>query len=337
MKATFNANFNFHALILLLLGAAALPSNAQESVNGAVAATPSTAQCKYVKVGEIPFTIERNVPLLTGEVNGVAARFVLDTGAAMTSVFQNYVEKNAWPLGQADTKLIGVGGTADTYTMLAKNVAIDKIKRSQMRLRVLGQASDYADGLVGADFLMQRDLELDLAARKIRFFQALDASSCKKGFLAYWDENASSVNLLSAGQAADLRPLVEVTLNGKKLRALLDTGSARTLVNMKAARELGMQATANPAQAHISGIGKSLAKAYPQQFTLLTIGNEELKDPTFGVVDLWGNAKNDHNTIGMSDMADSAPDMILGMDVLYHFRILVAHSQAKLYISSKTK
>lgn len=327
------ASFKIPSLIFLVLSAVALPSIAQESTtNNAAPATPSTAKCKYVKVDEMPFTIERNIPLVSGEVSGVPARFVVDTGMPMTSLFQNYVEKNGWPLGQADTKLLGVGGTTETYTVLAKNVMIDKAKRAQMRMRVAGQSNEHADGLLGADFLMQRDLEVDLAARKLRFFQALDAQACKNAFLAYWNENASSLPLLSAGWAADLRPLVEVTLHGKKLRALIDTSSPRTLVDLKFAKALGIQPATNAAPIKIGGIGKSLAQVYPHQFSLLAIGNEEISQPEFGIVDLWGNAKKDEKNIYMSYWVDSAPEMIIGMDVLYHFRILVAHSQAKLYI-----
>ena len=83
------------------------------------------------------------------------------------------------------------------------------------------------DAIVGADFLLQADLEISLAEKQLRFFRP---HNCKDTFLGYWSQGRD-VEVPLTGRFGDSRnQLFTVELNGVKLDAIIDTGASRSFV-----------------------------------------------------------------------------------------------------------
>jgi predicted aspartyl protease len=124
--------------------------------------------------------------------------------------------------------------------------------------------------------------------------------------LAYW---TGGVVGEVAIEAAGLIRLT-VKLNGRPVAAMLDSGASTSMLSERVAMSVG--GTRSPATGTATGIGaKTLATAV-YRFARFDIGNEEIPD------------------VGIIAAQHDMP-MLIGADFQRSHRVLVSHSQKKLY------
>jgi hypothetical protein len=174
------------------------------------------------------------------------------------------------------------------------------------------------DAIVGADYLLQTDMELSLADKTMQFFQA---SGCGDTILAYWDSNAMEVPFIGKDSNSN-RPYVEVELNGVKLMALLDTGAPTTSVTRHGAELAGVSVDAPGVRkaGTVHGIGDKAVDNWVADFKQFRIGDETINNPQLPI----------HDT---APTGEARYDVVLGIDFLRAHHILFAMSQHKLYLS----
>jgi predicted aspartyl protease len=272
----------------LLLGAGAGLA-ARATPFGAVSVDVSGGRCL------VPVTLD-----------GRAARLVLDTGAERTlltdaACVRLGLRRDRW----VATTLRGAGGllerraNVDVASARAGPVALFQLlPEDGLTLPVTSTDLAGADGLLGGDVLRHFVVELD-AQRGLLGLHALETEA-------------------PAARALPLRSLrgdlllAPVWLDGHALVALLDTGAATSLINMRGLYRLGV----SPAQAQhdprvvIHGLGGA-APAQLHQFGLLRIGQMEVAKPLM-LTEL---------------VPEPAYDMVLGLDVLEmrRFRLSYPH------------
>ncbi|MCV2352570.1 retropepsin-like domain-containing protein [Paucibacter sp. B2R-40] len=302
-------------------------------LSAALCAETAPKRCSYVKLSQLPLQSLPGGPYVEASVNGKAAKFLVDTGGFKTSIATSFAERIGLPMRHSSAAGAGVGGVAQFYTALVDEFAIGSIRGKQMRMAVLDHAGSIENygGIIGADFLFQRDLELVLAESSLRFFHPVD---CADAFLAYWDKEADFVPLES-GNPNDARPMVTVSLNGKTLLALLDTGASITIVDGAAAKAVGVSAEslAGSEQISLAGIGARAVTARLGSFDSFSIGGETVQRPKIWVADLNQNHQIDNNTMATAEFISKGPKVILGTDFLKAHRLLFANSQNRLYFS----
>src|SRR5262249_62320333 len=88
------------------------------------------------------------------------------------------------------------------------------------------------DFILGYDFFKEVEVEFDYAERVVRLFDALD---CKGTVLSYWDANAIQVPMED-----EERIVLAPAVNGRRARALLDSGAARSIVDLAFAAKVGI-------------------------------------------------------------------------------------------------
>lgn len=297
-----------HACVANLLGAIALLCHAQ--------AAPAN-RCKYEDLGHLPLQYHGNAlsVVTDGEINGTPAKLLVDTGAG-TLLTRFGVERRQLRMDPGAGWGSGVGGETRFYSVPIRSFSVGPIKSSGRGvLRMIDQtgARPEFDAIVGASFLLQRDLELSLADKRIRFFKP---DNCRDAFLAYWDANAVQLPLELGRDGA--RPVMQVQIDGVTFRALIDTGASGSMITMEAVRKLGLSAESagmTPAT-DSSGIGAALVRNYRYRFKAFTIGHETIQNPEIRVA----TTKLD-------------VDMLLGNDFMRTHRILLAPSQGKIYLS----
>jgi hypothetical protein len=169
------------------------------------------------------------------------------------------------------------------------------------------------DGLLGRDFLSLFDLDLNLPARSLTLYQVQD---CSGRFLPWTDNYAVIPVTAPAGQAL----VVPVSVDGKPLQALLDSGASSSLIDAPGMFRLGLQQASlngDPAE-QITGIGTRTVTEYRHTFHSLQVGAEIIDRPTIWVA-----------PIRIRPFAD----MLLGADWLSGRRVWVSFATKQVFVS----
>ena len=253
-------------------------------------------------------------------INGADTRFILDTGA----LFNTMPRASALSLGLKlqpapfGYRLSGIGGSAELDFAGVKEFGILNTTLHDIGFMVGG--TDVGDGLLGANLLDLADVEIDLAHGKVTLF---NAASCKKLALAYWskDGNYNVAEIVPAYSHHDRRTFLKVTINGKQVRALLDSGAAATVLSRLTAERIGIHLAAPSVKAGTSsiGIGTKSVKTWIVPIDSFSVGTETIQHTQMMVID--------------GSMGDDKTDMLLGVDFLLAHHTFIANSQRKIYFT----
>ena len=280
-----------------------------------------TSNCSLVQIDQWPVRFARNGWLVVdGTVNGRKVGFMLDTGAMRTTI----VRPAAAQLGLTIEPLRGGWTTGSTGESIGADISfvgefrIAALTRRNWQMRVVGER-DFGDGIgviLGEDFFQDVDVEFDLANRTIRFFQA---RNCKDASLAYWAAGrALEVEIEAINDPKRARIIVPVRVNGLPVAALLDTGAEFSILHRHTAGRLGVRPSTPGviAAGAFSGIGKESSDLWIGPIERFEIGNAVIKETAIPFGDIGADYQ-----------------MLLGLDFLSAHRLLVSHSQRKIYFT----
>lgn len=294
--------------------------------------TPKT-HCRYSHFATFPVTSSNGHVLLDGSINGNAATMLVDTGADWTSLTRHEAEKLNLKLAHVGMSALGVGGESAMYQTMVDDITLGKLHWHRVKMTVLWDSDGLKsfDALIGANILFFSDLEIDLAKGEIKFFEPKD---CRDTFLGYWDEQAVVIPMREMAPD-DQRQIFDVKINGKKIRAMIDSGAPTSVVNLEAAAKAGVtpQSSGVVEIGTGGGVGKHTVKIWRARFADFTVGEETVQNPSIQVQDLYGSTLSDSNNIATNAMVHDQPDMLLGADFLRAHRVLFAVSQRRLYLS----
>jgi tetratricopeptide (TPR) repeat protein/predicted aspartyl protease len=289
----------------------------------------AAAGCQLQQVGLLPVEMQGLRPLISTKINGVEARFMLDTGSFYSTMWRDAAEQYHLPVGSLANGAFyvqGLGGsekgqvaTVDTFEFLGV-----PLRKVQFIVIDEGVGSDVA-GLIGQNLLRATDMEYDLANGNVRFFKPV---GCKDQPLAYWAVSTPySFVKLQSMDAAEPHLRTDVTINGQPMTAMFDSGAGRSWLSLAAAERAGITPS-SPGVRSLGitySIGPAPAKVWIAPVDSFQIGGEKVN--------------HTHLLIGDFDSRDPdgfqtrAPDMILGADFFLSHRIYVAYSQRKLYFT----
>lgn len=283
-------------------------------------AGPVGAGCTLGKYGTLSVEMIGERPTTLVKVNGAATRFAIDTGA----FFSFMSRANADALGLKLTpapfgfRMGGIGGLADAEVARIKDFGILDTDLHNVDFLVGG--SDAGEASLGANLLDFADLEIDLAHGKVTLFKP---DGCRRSALAYWVKDDGTYNVADLHPAAlnDLRSFVDVTINGKTVRALLDSGAAATLLGRRAAERVGIDLKGPGVKpgVRIRGLGEKTYRSWIVPIDTFSVGTETIQHSEMLVMD--GN------------LGDGSADMILGVDFMLAHHMYIANSQRKLYFT----
>ncbi len=294
-------------------------------------ADAAPAQCQYTLLSGLPIQFDELKPTLAATINGKPVTLLVDTGSTRNILVQQSAEKLGLKLTPGRRRYFGVGGETKLDKTVLDDISLGSLAFHKQAVFVAEDFELHQDMLLGAEFLFQKDLEMSLRAKELKLFKS---EGCDEAFLAYWDVDAQDVPLekLAVG---DPRAAVTVELNGKKLRALIDSGAQRSAINLAAASKLGITPESENIadQGTTVGIGKQETKHWTAKFQSFTIGGETINNPKIDILDLYGAAKSDSIKTGDIIFDDEGPEMLLGADFLRAHHVLFAFSQRRFYFS----
>ncbi|VXC52334.1 aspartyl protease family protein [Massilia sp. 9I] len=301
-----------HVLTAAVLGYALLaPAHAQQE--------DDPKRCRYVKIETIPIRYAGTGMNITmeGRIDGSPASLLVNLGADLTALTHTGTSRRDLTLWSTGASARGVGGYSRLYSAKLKEFVAGPTRSTRLTMPVIGDfgSPPSYDAMVGAPFLLQADLEFDLANKKLNFFRP---TNCRDTFLAYWDPAAVEVPFETSWSDSP-NPRFTVRLNGKKFRAMIGSGSGVSAITRSAAEEIGLKLDGPGVERlnDITGVGDDRVARFAVVVDKLEIANETITNARIGVLDT-GNL---------------GADVILGADFLRSHRVLFAMSQQKLYIS----
>ena len=289
-----------------------------------VAVLDARAACVTRHHADIPFEVAGRSILLSVLVNDIPATFVLDTGAQRSVVTREAVKRLDLALDEwVGTTMQGVGGVerhrnANPRTLTLGGVKLERrtmTRDTSFTVATLPRTSlggRPIDGLLGRDFLSVFDLDIDVPGRMLRLYGVTD---CTGRFLP-WPGPYRSVPVSIPAENALVVP---VTLDGRPLRALLDTGASQTLVAAPGLARLGVTeaALALDRADKVTGAGPRTVGMARHQFDSLRIGDETIARPV-----LWAAP------IRLTPIVD----MVLGFDWLEQKRVWISFASHQVFV-----
>ncbi len=248
------------------------------------------AACRIEQRGVAPVELSDGHLLATVLVNGTPATFILDTGADRTlmseqAVHQLGVARSGW----VATTVMGLGGYEEHPDALPQSLRLGGVALRRRTLAadtsvtvgplpVTEVAGHPIAGLLGRDFLAPFDLDMNLPMRTLTLY---DVHGCGTGFLPWTTPYAA----IPAMMPMDTAMVVWVLVDGRPLRALIDTGASASLIAAPGMFRLGLTAEslAHDPGGNGSGVGPNPVFMRQHRFAELRVGPVVTRDPMLWV------------------------------------------------------
>jgi hypothetical protein len=292
-------------------------------------AAGATGSCKLVKIAELPIRVVHNKLVADGAVNGRPVSVMLDTGATATLITRPAADRLGLIRQKTRRRMAGIGGESDVESALVDEFRLGDATVKSRYMMVAGER-EIGDGvavILGEDFFHVVDVEFDLAHNAVRLFQPKD---CENVSLAYWASNGASEVPIERVYDAIPRIVLTVRVNGRSWGALFDSGAGASVLNRSDAARAGVVAEGSGGIS--AGLGPALVDWTYGEVQSFVIGDESIKDTRIPVADLLKGASG-YSRGNIWGESLSGASMLLGVDFLRAHRVLVAHSQRKLYFT----
>jgi tetratricopeptide (TPR) repeat protein/predicted aspartyl protease len=280
------------------------------------------ANCVMGVAAELKVTMDGMRPTVAAKINGRDAKFVADSGAFFSLISSASAVEYDLRTTPASPEFVleGIGGRATASVTTVKEFSLAGVQVRNVQFIVGGgEVGGGTVGVLGQNIWRLADVEYDLANGVIRLIKP---QGCAKDTpLAYWAKEGQAYSVMDIAWATKSQPHTTgfVYLNGKKLRAMFDTGAWASMLTTGAAEDAGVT-TDSPeaAKAGLSrGIGSRAVQTWIAPFDLFKIGGEEIR----------------HTRLRFGGVRSNIADMLIGADFFLSHHVYVASSQAKVYFT----
>ena len=159
-------------------------------------------------------------------------------------------------------------------------------------------------GTLAPDFMSRYDVDLDLAAARLSLLQPCP-------------ERLQSANTVPISLDKSNHVIVPVQIDGRTVMAVMDTGASRTDLSLETARTLfSFGSGLHPAEGSDVEDG-----VYRYPFRALSIGGITIARPDIALV-----------PDRISRRPRAAPKMVLGMNILRHYRLVIGYHELLLHL-----
>lgn len=279
-------------------------------------------RCRLTMTEAVPVKMEDLQPVITASINGVDARFIVDTGSFFDFLSPAAAAEFKLPLRSAPSPyyyITGIGGSEVPRVATARNFTVAGVSVHDAMFLVAG--NDFHGGqvgLLGQNLFRLADVDFDFANGVLRFVKP---EHCRGDEVAYW-AHGQPLSVVDVKWTSPQRPhlMGQVAVNGRTVEAVFDTGATRTILSLHAARRAGINVDSPAGGAGFtSGGGRREVRVWPAPVDKFAIGGETIE--------------HTHVLIGDIDLSDLGADMLLGADFFLAHHVYVAYSQEKVYFT----
>jgi predicted aspartyl protease len=273
-------------------------------------------------------------------IDGNYVALVLDTGATSTVISDLAAKAMDLPPAQNGALRIseGLGGYSVAKPVQTRNFEIAGVKMHNQQVGLLPfktrtDVTPPVVGLLGTAYLGAFDLEIDLAHDRLGLY---GSRHCEQGFLPWPPPYDTLPFKLGPGDQV----LLDMTLDGKKANALLDTGSTDTVVTLAGAKRLGLHPghTGGGEVLRVGTADGHGAEFEWHDFAEMTIGPRRWTKVKLGV-QIPAASIGPGVKAAVVDMeklpadGDFEPDVILGTDFVLQYKIWISYFTHELFLA----
>ncbi len=231
--------------------------------------------CRMGRATDLPLRMIHHHLVSAVEINGVPADLMLDTGAFGTVLTSEAVSRLHLPTPDwTSAEARGIGGSRSLSVLQTAQFKLGRLHGRNLHFAVFDTpkvlAMSQVDGLLGMDLMSQFDIDLDLPEHKVNLYSPVGDCGHPGAALE------QPLFLLPMEQAPNERSVVvQVSIGGKRLRALLDSGSDSNIIFRGAAYRLGLDETALAGDrvGQMGGIGRRAVQVRQHVIEPVTIGD----------------------------------------------------------------
>lgn len=313
--------------------AAVLSLSCAQAVQAGESCKPLTL---LTSIGLVPVEDE-SAPLIPVTINGTDQILLVDTGGVVGLLSPQIVDELKIPRRHIAFEVIGESGVPSNEVATTDMFKMGRISAEHLQFMVDSQpmpplGKREIAGTLGANILKRYDIELDMGAGK---FNILSQDHCE-GHVIYWPAKAAAAVPITIDDQDHI--IVPVTLDGKELQGMIDTGnSGSVLTEDDAESDFGLKLGApdTPADGTLPG---THSPKYKHQFKTLSFQGVTVTDPEFGIVPDLMRGKIDQDPELGSHLKRSGSkagigDVIIGMNILRHLHLYIAYGERMLYIT----
>jgi hypothetical protein len=228
----------------------------------------------------------------------------------------------------------GVGGTREAQATSVKGLRLGDSTRRDVSLLMAGSNRPLGRQelamIIGQDILSHADIEFDLANGAIRFLKPI---GCRpEDSLAYWGGAVAEAPIERVSRETP-HVITTAQVNGRSVRAMLDTGAWTTVLSEQTARQVGMKGDQLVESVRTGGVGAKSVATYLGTFDTLAIGNQTVKNPKLRVSDIFKHSRRTQTGSRLASRDTDDPDLIIGADFFRSHRVLISYSQRRVYFT----
>ncbi|HEY4077146.1 MAG TPA: pepsin/retropepsin-like aspartic protease family protein [Rhizomicrobium sp.] len=274
-------------------------------------------------------------------INTVDKLMILDTGASASSVTRALAQElnisvhpNVRSVGLYD---INGNVSYDFATIANFKFGQQEVRDTKFRIWPnpdLGKVDPRLAGILSLDRLLQYDIDVDFANGVLKLFSP---EHCE-GNVLYWKAAAVSVGGFDTrGDHIN----VQVSLDGQKMNAIIDSGAVSSILSADIARRLfGLTATSPGMKQSGIAMGNPLYPVYRHQFSKLEFDGVLISNPDIAI---WPNVisrsadrtqQSTENRAIPRNTLSGVNQLIIGMDILRKLHLYIASQERHIYVSA---
>ncbi len=277
---------------------------------------PLADACRPVRRVELPLRDARNFMLAAALLDGKPATLLVDTGAETSTLTPRTVTALHLRRDPAHGRtLAGVTGNVRSDTVRLRQLALGGVVVAGAQDMAVGTLPSLEGldppvaGLLGGDVLSRFEVDLDLPAGRMTLYSR---SPCPD----YLPWPGAAPVLFK--QARPGLAVLSAQVDGRPVRALLDTGARTTLLTREAARGLGVTEPMLASDEARTGSGVGPASVAMRRHRFASIG-------------VPGAAAHDL-AVNIADLPLPGVQMLLGADFLGRRQVWISYATGRLFV-----
>lgn len=286
-------------------------------VSSVLLVTPAWAGCKLEQM-EIPVRIIDQRPIAMLTVNGTEVPMLVDSGAFFSMLSESTATQLDLSLRRLPDGLRIEGYTGRVHAKMTRVQALGLLGAQLKNVEFIVGGNELGAGIMGIlgrNILSMADTEYDLAHGVVRL--SFPKGECAETNFAHWAGESPVIEtpLEATRHDRDTAIQVEARINGKRTRALMDTGAPQTSLALAAARRAGIEEGTLTPRGRVGGVGENRVKSWAGPVALFELGGEKVVN----------------TRLAIDDVDDSDHGMLLGLDYFLSHRIYVSRLQGRVY------
>ena len=297
--------------IVALLGAAL-------AVAPALAADPPA--CTLKQIVSLDMSIEDDGEVaIPAAINDQKGLLLIDTGSIESSINQAFAVQLKLRLRLGRNVYYLPGGVPIYQVANVDKLQLGPMSASDVWLEVVPWHTLEHDvfGMLAPDIMQNYDMDFDFAAGKLNIFSQ---DHCE-GEVVYWTKQPYSKVPMSLDSGGHI--IIPALLDGKEVKAMVDTGTGRSTITMDMATDLyGITEKSPDIKANGSvAVNRAVdAQMYHYPFKTLTFEGVTVQTP---VIDILGGER----------FQGKEAEMILGIQTLRQMHMYIAYGEHMIYLT----